>query len=174
MLEAVLSQSQKDASSDDLAKHFLCRKISTAEEYVALIEAAGIEVEQLVNAIKYVVPTWHICLRRIKRFSSLRHMAPASLRALAVGLDVILDAYLSSEQRYTIIAARSRKSRIWDERDAELCCVDTRPLTRKNSLAILFIAGPAKLESNPHEKTTLSAIVIADLTLFSPGQGENN
>jgi tocopherol O-methyltransferase len=108
LLVAAWTGSMARPSVRRVAKHFLCPEICTAEEYVGFIETAGMRVHQLVNATKYVMPTWQICLRRIKRSGFLKHLVPSEVRSFADGLGVILDAYLSGDLTYTIITAHGR------------------------------------------------------------------
>jgi tocopherol O-methyltransferase len=89
-----------------VAKHFLCPEICTAEEYVSFIENAGMRVDKLLNATQRVLPTWQICLRRIRQSGLLKHFVSSGVRSFADGLQVILDAYLSGELTYTVITAR--------------------------------------------------------------------
>ena len=88
-----------------VAKHFVCPEICTADDYVGFIETAGMRVQKLVNATTYVVPTWQICLSRVKRFGLLRHFVSRDVQLFANGLEVIVDAYLSGEMSYTLIAS---------------------------------------------------------------------
>jgi len=88
-----------------VAKHFVCPELCTADEYVGFIETAGMRVQKLVNATSYVVPTWQICLGRVKRFGLLKRFVSHEVRSFADGLETILDAYSSGEMKYTIIAA---------------------------------------------------------------------
>ena len=89
-----------------VAQHFVCPSLCTAEEYVDFIQAAGMQVDDVVDATSFVVPTWQICLRRIKRFSRFRVFFPEEVRSFAEGVAVILDAYLSGELTYTVLTAR--------------------------------------------------------------------
>ena len=91
-----------------VAKHFLCPEMCAPDEYVEFIEAAGMQVQKLVNATSRIVPTWQICLRRIERFRLLRHLVSDDARSFGDGLEVILNAYLSGEMTYTIITASPR------------------------------------------------------------------
>jgi len=104
LLVAAWTGSMGSYSVRGVAKHFVCREICTADEYVGFIESAGMRVQNLVNATTYVVPTWRICLSRVKRFGLLRHLVSQEVRSFADGLEIILDAYLSGELNYTIIA----------------------------------------------------------------------
>jgi len=106
LLVAAWTGSMTRYSVSGVAKHFVCPEICTADDYVGFIETAGMRVQQLVNATKYVVPTWQICLRRIRRSGPLKHFVPGGVRSFADGLEVILDAYLSGDLTYTIIAAQ--------------------------------------------------------------------
>jgi hypothetical protein len=89
-----------------VAKHFLCPEICTAEEYVSFVENAGMRVDKVLNATQHVLPTWQICVRRIRQSGLLKHFVSSGVRSFADGLQVILDAYLSGELTYTIITAR--------------------------------------------------------------------
>src|SRR3974377_1590838 len=92
----------------DVAQHFVCPQLCTAEEYVDFIQASGMQVDEVVNATSFVVPTWQICLRRIQRFRRFRVFFPQEVRSFAEGVAVILDAYLSGELTYTVLTARRR------------------------------------------------------------------
>jgi len=109
LLLAAWTGSMADRSVRDVAEHFLCPGICTADDYVGFIDDAGMRVDEVVNATRYVVPTWQVCLRRIKRFALLKPMVPATVRSFADGLHVILDSYLSGELTYSIITARAMK-----------------------------------------------------------------
>jgi tocopherol O-methyltransferase len=104
LLVAAWTGSMASYNVRSVARHFVCPKICTADEYVGFIESAGMRVQNLVNATTYVVPTWQICLSRVKRFGLLRHFVSREVRSFADGLEIILDAYLSGELNYTIIA----------------------------------------------------------------------
>lgn len=106
LLVAAWTGSMTRYSVRSVAKHFVCPEICTADDYVGFIETAGMRVQQLMNATKYVVPTWQVCLRRIKRSGLLKHFVPSGVRSFADGLEVILDAYLSGDLTYTIITAQ--------------------------------------------------------------------
>lgn len=106
LLVAAWTGSMTHYSVRSVASHFICPEICTAEEYVSFIEIAGMRVDKLLNATKYVTPTWQICLRRIRRSGLLRHLVPSGVRSFADGIEVILDAYLSGDLTYTIITAR--------------------------------------------------------------------
>jgi tocopherol O-methyltransferase len=108
LLLAAWTGSMARDSVRSVAKHFLCPEICTADEYVEFIEAAGMQVQKLVNATSQVVPTWQICLRRIERFRLLRHLVSDDVRSFGDGLEVILNAYLSGQLTYTIITACPR------------------------------------------------------------------
>jgi tocopherol O-methyltransferase len=106
LLLAAWTGSMTRYSVRSVANHFVCPEICTGDEYVGFIETAGMRVHQVVNATKYVVPTWQICLRRIRRSGFLKHLVPSEVRSFADGLGVILDSYLSGDLTYTIITAR--------------------------------------------------------------------
>ena len=89
-----------------VAQHIVCPQLCTAEEYVDFIQASGMQVDEVVNATSFVVPTWRICLRRIQRFRRFRVFFPQEVRSFAEGVAVILDAYLSGELTYTVLTAR--------------------------------------------------------------------
>ena len=108
LLLAAWTGSMTSDSVRSVAEHFLCPEICTADEYVAFIEAAGMQVRKLVNATSHVVPTWQICLRRIQRFRLFRYLVSGDVRSFGDGLEVILNAYLSGELTYTIITACRR------------------------------------------------------------------
>ena len=107
LLVAAWTGSMASYSVRSVASHFVCPAICTAEEYIDFIESAGMQAQKLVNATRYVVPTWQICLRRVRRFGLLKHLVPNDVRSFADGLEIILDAYLSGDLTYTIITARS-------------------------------------------------------------------
>jgi tocopherol O-methyltransferase len=90
----------------DVAQHFVCPQLCTAEEYVDFIQASGMQVDNVVDATSFVVPTWRICLRRINRFRGLVIFLPQEVRSFVEGVAVILDAYLSGELTYTVLTAR--------------------------------------------------------------------
>jgi len=106
LLVAAWTGSMASYSVRSVAKHFVCPEICSADEYVGFIEAAGMRIHQLVNATKYVVPTWRICLGRIRRLGLLKQLVPRGVRSFADDLQVILDAYLAGHLTYTIITAR--------------------------------------------------------------------
>jgi len=106
LLLAAWTGSMTSYSVRSVARHFLCPKICTSDEYVDFIEAAGLRVQQSVNATKHVTPTWQICLRRIKRLGLLKKLVPTEARSFADGLECILDAYVSGDLTYTIITAQ--------------------------------------------------------------------
>jgi tocopherol O-methyltransferase len=106
LLVAAWTGSMTRYSVRSVASHFICPEICTAEEYVSFIGNAGMRVDKLLNATQHVLPTWQICLRRIRRSGLLRHFVPSGVRSFADGLEVILDAYLSGDLTYTIITAR--------------------------------------------------------------------
>jgi tocopherol O-methyltransferase len=108
LLVAAWTGSMTSYSVRSVASHFLCPAICTAEEYLDLIETTGMQAQKLVDATRYVQPTWQICLRRVRQFAFLKHFVPKDVRSFADGLQIILDAYLSGDLTYTIIAARSR------------------------------------------------------------------
>ena len=87
-------------------KHLLLRTIAGTSLMLFGL-SAGMQAQKLVNATRYVVPTWQICLRRVRRFGLLKHLVPNDVRSFADGLEIILDAYLSGDLTYTIITARS-------------------------------------------------------------------
>jgi tocopherol O-methyltransferase len=90
----------------DVAQHFVCPQLCTAEEYVDFIQASGMQVDNVMDATSFVVPTWQICLRRIERFRRFRSFFPQEVRSFAEGIAVILDAYLSGALTYTVLTAR--------------------------------------------------------------------
>lgn len=108
LLLAAWTGSMTSDSVRSVAKHFICPEICTADEYVEFIEAAGMQVQKLVDVTSQVVPTWQICQRRIERFRLLRHLVSDDVRSFGDGLEVILNAYLSGEMTYTIITACPR------------------------------------------------------------------
>jgi tocopherol O-methyltransferase len=108
LLLAAWTGSMASDSVRRVAEHFLCPEICTPDEYVEFIEDAGMQVQEVVNATSHVVPTWQICLRRIKRFRLLRHLVSDDVRSFGDGLEVILNAYLSGEMTYTIMTACPR------------------------------------------------------------------
>ena len=108
LLLAAWTGSMTSDSVRSVAKHFICPEICTADEYVEFIEAAGMEVQEVVNATSYALPTWQICLQRIERFRLLRHLVSDDVRSFGEGLEVILNAYLSGELTYTIVTACPR------------------------------------------------------------------
>jgi tocopherol O-methyltransferase len=108
LLLAVWTGSMASDSVRRVAEHFVCPQICTPDEYVEFIEDAGMQVQEVVNATSHVVPTWQICLRRIKRFRLLRHLVSDDVRSFGDGLEVILNAYLSGEMTYTIMTACPR------------------------------------------------------------------
>ena len=108
LLLAAWTGSMASDSVRSVAEHFLCPEICTPDEYVEFIEAAGMQVQKLVNATSQVVPTWQMCLRRIGRFRLLKHLVSDEVRSFGDGLEVILNAYLWGKLTYTIITACPR------------------------------------------------------------------
>ena len=89
-----------------VAQHFVCPQLWTAGEYLDTIQACGMQVEDVLDATSFVIPTWYICLRRIERFRKLRAFFPQEALSLVDGIPVILDAYRSGELNYTLLTAR--------------------------------------------------------------------
>lgn len=106
VLLAAWTGSMSRASVRSVAKHFLCSEICTGDEYLESVETAGLRVYQLINASQHVMPTWPICLGRVKRLGALKQLLPREARSFAEGLECILDAYGSGDLTYTIIAAQ--------------------------------------------------------------------
>lgn len=106
LLLAAWTGSMLHARVRAVAQHFVCPKLCSAGEYADCIQASGMQVDDVVDATCFVVPTWQICLRRIERFRRFRAFFPQEVRSFAEGVAVILDAYLSGELTYTVLTAR--------------------------------------------------------------------
>jgi hypothetical protein len=106
LLLAAWTGSMDHSRVRDVAQHFACPQLCTAEEYVDFIQASGMQVDNVVDTTSFVVPTWQICLRRIERFRRFRSFFPQEVRSFAEGIAVVLDAYLSGELAYTVLTAR--------------------------------------------------------------------
>jgi len=106
LLLAAWTGSMEHSRVRSVARHFVCPRLWTAEEYLDAIQASGMQVEQVLDATFFVMPTWQICLRRIERFRKVRVFFPQEVRSFAEGVAVILDAYLSGELTYTVLTAR--------------------------------------------------------------------
>ena len=105
LLLAAWTGSMTKARVAEVARRFVCPELYTAREYVDCIEAAGMQVYEVVNATSFVVPTWEICLHRIERVRRLSGLFPLKVRAFSEGIAVILGAYRSGDLTYTILTA---------------------------------------------------------------------
>jgi len=107
LLVAAWTGSMESHSVREVANHFLCPEICPSEEYVNFIRAAGLRLENVLDATEHVRQTWEICLRRIRRATLLKKVVSDEVRLFADGLACILDAYLSGDLTYTIIVAHT-------------------------------------------------------------------
>lgn len=95
----------------DVCRGFLCPSLGTASDYIAWMEAAGLQMSHVQDWTDRVSRTWEICRERVRRFR-IRWIARAIDQESVLFLDhfdTILDAYRNGAMRYGCFVAQKPK-----------------------------------------------------------------
>ncbi len=88
-----------------VAEAFLCPSLITAQDYVALLHAAGMRLRYQEDLTGRVARTWEICAARARAAGAARLLMPRPVRAFVAGIDLILEAYRCGDLSYTLMIA---------------------------------------------------------------------
>lgn len=88
-----------------IARASICPELLTADEYVSLVETAGLRLCHRADLGEQVARTWKICQQRARTNRAIVRLLPKAARQFISGIDLIVEAYRAGELTYTVLAA---------------------------------------------------------------------
>jgi hypothetical protein len=89
----------------EIAQVYLCPELLTTEQYIALVEAAGLRIGSSERLGREVARTWEIGAGQARAAGSLVSVLPEQFHRFADGIELIRKGYATAQLSYSILVA---------------------------------------------------------------------